>query len=215
MSDRNEILAYLGLPADATAFEIEQACARRRNSAGERLAAGDESARVELAALNEAHTRLTGRSLDRQETSSSAGNSADSAVSLEEPHMPPPAWWESYLALLLSLASATALVALAADLPHIYRKGGFLIPLGLFLSFALLSILATMLAENELRHGRRVRLLGRRGLESERESVSLRFYSAWLANLLSRTARWLILPALVAILFLNFASLTGHWSFRH
>jgi hypothetical protein len=72
-----------------------------------------------------------------------------------------------------------------------------------------------MLAENELRHGRRVRLLGRRGLESERESVSLRFYSAWLANLLSRTARWLIVPALVATLFLNFASLTGRWSLRH
>ncbi|MGC9973909.1 MAG: hypothetical protein ABSC36_00785, partial [Gaiellaceae bacterium] len=130
MSNRDEILAFLGLPADATLFEIEQAFAGRRKSASERLAAGDESVRVELAALSEAYARLTGRSLDRQETSSSASSGAASTVIPDEPHLRPPAWWESYLALLLSLASVTALVTLAAYLPHIYRKGGFLIPLG-------------------------------------------------------------------------------------
>jgi len=65
MSDRDEILAYLGLPAGATFSEIEQAYIRRCNSASERLAAGDESARVELAVLEEVYGRLTGRMVDQ------------------------------------------------------------------------------------------------------------------------------------------------------
>jgi len=215
MSDRDEILAYLGLPADATFFEIEQAYIRRCNSASERLAAGDESARVELAVLREVYGRLSGRGPDRQETSSSVRSTAVSTGMPEEVHAHAPAWWECYLSLLFSFVSVGVFVVLVAYLPHVYRTGGFLIPLGSIVSCALFSIFATMLAESELQQDRRVRMLERRGLESERESVSLRFYAAWLANLLSRTVRWLIVPALIVTVFLNFASLSGRWSFRH
>lgn len=215
MSDRDEILAYLGLPAGATFSEIEQAYIRRCNSASERLAAGDESARVELAVLKEVYGRLTGRSLDRQETSSSVRSAAASTVMPEELRSRAPAWWECYLSLLFSLASVAALVVLVAYLPHVYRKGGFLIPLALIVSCALLSIVATMLAETELRQSRRVRMLERRGLDTERESVRLRFHVARIATLLSRTVRWLIVPALIVTVFFNFASLSGRWSLRH
>ena len=215
MSDRDEILAYLGLPAGSTFLEIEQAYIRRCNSASERLRAGDESARVELAALEEVYGRLTGRSADRRETSSSVRGADTSTAMPEELHMRAPAWWECYLALLFSLASVAALIVLIAYLPHIYRKGAFLIPLGLIASFALLSILATMLAEAEYRQGRRAWMLERKGLDTGRESVHLRFHVARIAFLLSRTVRWLIVPALVVTVFFNFASLSGRWSLRH
>jgi hypothetical protein len=215
MSDRDEILVYLGLPAGATFYEIEQAYIRRCNSASERLAAGDESARVELAVLKEVYGRLTGRSLVRQETGSSARSAAASTGVSEEPRLRNPAWWECYLALLLSLASVTAFVVLVTYLPHVYRKGGFLIPLGLIVSCGLLSVLATMLSEAELQQGGRARILERRGLDTERESVRLRFHVARIATLLSRTVRWLIVPAVIVAIFFNFASLSGRWSLRH
>jgi hypothetical protein len=214
MSDRDEILAYLGLPAGATFSEIEHAYIVRCNSASERLTAGDESARVELAVLEEVYGRLTGRSLDRKGTSSTVRSTATSAATLEETHLRATAWWECYLSLLFALASVTAFVVLVAYLPHVYRKGGILIPLALILSCALLSILATMLAETEFRQGRRARILERRGLDTERESVRLRFHVARIAILLSRTVRWLIVPALIVIVFFNFASLSGRWSLR-
>jgi hypothetical protein len=215
MSDRDEILAYLGLPAGATFSEIEQAYIRRCNSASERLAAGDESARVELAVLKEVYGRLVGRSLDRQEKSSSVRSAGTSTAMPEEQHSRAPAWWECYLALLFSLASVAALVVLIAYLPHVYRKGGFLIPLGLIASGALLSILGSMLAETEYRQGRRAYMLERKGLDTGRESVHLRFNVARIAALLSRTVRWLIVPALIVTMFFNFASLSGRWSLRH
>lgn len=215
MSDRDEILAYLGLPADATFYEIEQAYIRRCNSASERLVAGDESARVELAVLKEVYGRLTGRSPDLPGTGSSARGGTVSAARPEELHLRTPAWWECYLALLFSLASVAALVVLIAHLPHVYRKGGFLIPLGLIASGALLSILGSMLAEGEFRHGRRAYMLEKKGLDSGRESVRLRFHVARIAILLSRTVRWLIVPALIVVMFFNFASLSGRWSLRH
>jgi hypothetical protein len=214
MSDRDEIIAYLGLPTGATFSEIEQAYIRRCTSASERLAAGDESARVELAAIEEVFGRLTGRSIDRRETSLS-GRGAASTVLPEEPHLRSPAWWECYLALLLSLAAVAALATLIAYLPHVYREGGFLIPFGLIISGALLSILATMLAETEFRYGRRAHMLERKGLDTGRESVRLRFHAARIATSLSRAVRWLIVPALIATMFCNFASLSGRWSFRH
>ncbi len=215
MTDRDEIIAYLGLPAGSTFLEIEQAYIQRCNSASERLAAGDESARVELAVLKEVYGRLAGRSFDRRETSSSVRSAGTSTAMPEELHLRAPAWWECYLALLFSLASVAALVVLIAYLPHVYRKGAFLIPLGLIASFALLSILATMLAEAEYRQGRRVWMLERKGLDTGREPVHLRFHVARIAILLSRTVRWLIVPALIVTMFFNFASLSGRWSLRH
>lgn len=214
MSDRDEILAYLGLSPGATFSEIEHAYIVRCNSAGERLAAGDESARVELAALKEVFGRLTGRGPDRQEGSLRARGAAGSALAGEEPHLRPPAWWECYLALLVALASVAALAALAAYLPHVYHKGGFFIPLALIVSAALLSIFATMLSEAELRQGRRMRILRNRGLDSGGRSALLRFHVARIATVLSRSVRWLVVPALIATVFLNFASLSGHWSIR-
>jgi len=214
MSDRDEILAYLGLPPGATFSEIEHAYIVRCNSAGERLVAGDESARVELAALKETFGRLAGRSPDRQEGGLGARGGAGSAVALEEPHLRPPARWECYLALLVALASVAALAALIAYLPHVYRKGGFLIPLALLVSAALLSIVATMFSEAELRQGRRIRILRSRGLDSGGRSALLRFHVARSATVLSRGVRWLIVPALIVTVFLNFASLSGHWSIR-
>ncbi len=213
MSDRDEILAYLGLSAGATFSEIEHAYIVRCNSAGERLAAGDESARVELAVLKEAFGQLVGRS-DRLEGSPGARSAASSAAVLAEPHLRAPAWWECYLALLLALASIAALATLVAYLPHVYHNGGFLIPLALTVSAALLSIVASMLSEAELRQGRRMRILRNRGIESGGWSALLRFHVARVATVLSRGARWLIVPALIATVFLNFASLSGHWSIR-
>ena len=214
MSDRDEILAYLGLPAGAAFSEIEHAYIVRCNSASERLRAGDESARVELAVLEEVYGRLTGRSLGRGGTSSTVRSATPSAATLEETHLRAPAWWECYLSLLTALASVAAFVTLVAYLPHVYRKGGFLIPLALILSCALLSILASMLAEAEFRQGRRAWMLERRGLDSESESVRLRFHVARIAILLSRTVRWLIVPVVIVTVFFNFASLSGRWSLR-
>ena len=209
MSDREQILAYLGLPTDATFSEIEHAYIVRCNSVSERIVAGDESARVELAALRDAFGRLSGRA-DSQEVGSSA---AGSAAGLREAHLRAPAWWQCYLSLLLALASVAALATLGAYLPHAYRKGGFLIPLALIVAAALLSIVATMLAEAELQRGRRMRLLIKKGGESG-GSAPLRFQAARAAALLSRSVRWLIPLALIVTLFLNFASLSGHWSIR-
>ena len=210
MSDRDQIIAYLGLPAGATFSEIEHAYIVRCNSAGERLAAGDESARVELAALKDAFGRLSGRG-----DSWGAGPGAQgSAAALGETHLRAPVWWECYLSLLLALASVAALAILAAYLPHLYHKGGFVIPLALIASAALLSIVASMLSEAELLQGRRNRVLRHKGIDDAGRSVLLRFQAARAAMVLSRGARWLIVPALIATVFLNLASLSGHWSIR-
>jgi len=214
MSDRDEILAYLGLSAGATFSEIEHAYIVRCNSAGERLVAGDESARVELAALKDVFGRLTGRSPDWQAGSPGARAAAGVAPAHEEPHLRAPAWWECYLALLVSFASVTALAVLVAYLPHVYHSGGFLRPLALILAAALLSLVGSMLSEAELRKGRRMRILRNRGMDSGGGSAILRFHVARIATVLSRGVRWLIVPALIATLFLNFASLSGHWSIR-
>jgi hypothetical protein len=209
MSSRDEILAYLGLPLTATFSEIEHAYLVRTNSVQERLAAGDESARVELAVLEEAFGRLTGRGPGRREGKVGVDAAVGLAATLEEPHLRPPSWWECYLALIVALASVAALVALIAFLPHVYRDGGFRIPLALILSSALLSIVGTMLCDAQLQEGRRINILRNRGIDSGGRSV-LRFHVARIASVLSRYVRWLIGPALIVTLFLNFASLTRH-----
>ena len=212
MSNRDEITAYLGLPAEASFSEIEHAYIVRCNSLSERLAAGDESARVKLAALEEAFGRLTGRT-SPSEGSPLARGGISSAAASEETYSRAPAWWECYLALLCALASAALLGALIAYLPHVYHKGGFVIPLAMIVSSALLAIFGTMLAEGELRHGRRLRILRDRGLGCGR-SGRIRYQAARLASILSRCERWLVVPALIVTVFLNFASLTGRWSIR-
>jgi hypothetical protein len=214
MSDRDEIIAYLGLPAGATFSEIEHAYIERCNSAGERLVAGDESARVELAALKEAFGRLTGRTSEQLEGRASAYGRVGSAAAPAELHLRAPAWWECYLSLLVALASAVALAALIADMPHIYRKGSFLYPFALIVSAALLSTIATMLADAELRQGQRIHLLRSRGLDSGDGTPLLRFHVARIATYIGRGVRWLIGPAFLVTMFLNFASLTGHYSLR-
>jgi hypothetical protein len=213
MSYRDEIANYLGLPADATFYEIEHAYIVRCNSAGERLAAGDESARVELAALKEAFGRFSGRTPAQLEESLRA-QGISSTVAPAEMHLQPPAWWECYLSLLVALGSVAALAALIVRLPHLYHEGGFLIPLAFLVSAALLSIVGTMLSEAQLAQGRRIRMLRNRGLESEGGSELLDFQVARVASILSRTVRWLIVPALIVTVFLNFASLSGHWSIK-
>ncbi|HEY5479764.1 MAG TPA: hypothetical protein VIJ84_09140 [Gaiellaceae bacterium] len=210
MSNRDEIIAYLGLPTGATFSEIEHAYIVRCNSAAERLAAGDESARVELAALKDAFGRLSGRGDIRGVDPGAQG----SAAALGETHLRAPLWWECYLSLLLALASVAALAILAAYLPHLYHKGGFVIPLALIVAAGLLSIFASMLAEADLRQGRRARILRRRGIDGGGRSARVRFQAARAATFLGRAVRWLIVPALIATLFLNFASLSGHWSIR-
>jgi hypothetical protein len=213
MSDRDQITSYLGLPADATFSEIEHAYIVRCNSTGERLAAGDESARVELAALRKAFGRLTGRS-DSQVGGPGSYGVSGSSTPLGEPHLRVPAWWECYLSLLAALASVAALVILATRLPHVYREGGFAIPLGLIVSAAFLSILGSMLSDAELQHGRRMRVLRRRGIDKASGLARLHFQIARAASYLSRGVRWLIVPALIVTVFFNLASLSGHWSIR-
>jgi hypothetical protein len=215
MSDRDEILAYLGLPASTTFSEIEHAYNVRCNSASERLAAGDESARVELAALKEVFGRLTGRSAEQLERRASAYGRVGSAAEPAEVHLRAPAWWECYLSLIAALASAVALAALIADFPHIYHKGSFLYPLLLIALAALFSTVGTMLSEAEFRQGERAHLLRSRGLESGDGPPRLRFHVARIAIYISRGVRWLIGPAILVILFLNFASLKGRYSLRY
>lgn len=213
MSARDEIITYLGLPAGSTFSEIEHAYVARCNSVGERLAAGDESARVELEALKRAFGQLTGRTLEQIEGSIGAGGAPISADAIGAMHARAPAWWESYLSLLLALGSAAALGVLIAYLPHVYRKGGFMISLALIASSLLLSIFATMLAEGDVRQGRRIRLLQNRGMYVG-GSARLRFNAAHIATFLSRGVRWLLVPAFIVMVFLNFASLSGRWSLR-
>ncbi|MGA9762162.1 MAG: hypothetical protein WBQ14_07050 [Gaiellaceae bacterium] len=213
MSDRDQITSYLGLPAGATFAEIEHAYIARCNSAGERLVAGDESARVELAALKEVFGRLAGRG-DSQDGSPLARGVGGAATPLAEPHLRVPAWWECYVSLLAAVASVVALALLAARLPHVYREGGFAIPLALIASAALLSIVASMLSEAEFEQGRRMRILRRKGIDDGSGLARLHFQVARAAAFLGRGVRWLIVPALIATVFLNFASLSGHWSIR-
>jgi hypothetical protein len=219
MSDTDEILAFLGLSAGANLSEVERVFAWRRASARDRLAAGDESARVELAALEQAYERFHGRAMNQGKASQARSGMADQGGTghalATQSHLRTPAWWESYLSLIVALASVAALAVLAVDLPHVYRKGGFLIPLALVALTALLSIAATMLAEGELQLGQRSRFLERKGLDAQHESVRLRLHVARISSLLSRIARWLVFPALVVTVLLNFASLSGRWSFRH
>jgi len=213
MSDRDEILAYLGLPAGATFSEIEHAYIVRCNSADERLAAGDESARVELVALKETFGRLTGRAPDQLEQTM-RGRVGSAAPPEEIVHLRATAWWECYLSLLFALAAVAAFAALIAYLPHVYHEGGFLIPLALLASAALLSIVGTMLSEAELEQGRRIRILRMRGVESGGSAALLRFHVARVASILSRAVRWLTVPALIVTVLLNFASLSGRWTIR-
>lgn len=217
---REEILAYLGLSADATLADIERAYAFRYGSASERLAAGDESARVELAVIKEAYEYLTGLSAVRQplRSPSVAGygvgrTGVENAPPIDS-HLRDPAWWECYLSLLLALGSAAALAGLIAYYPHVYHKGGVLIPLGALVLSAILSIAATMLAKGELEQDVRAGFLERKGLDAGREPVRLRGLVARTSSALSRTVRWLIPVALLVTVLLNFASLSGRWSLR-
>ena len=220
MTDRDEILAFLGLPADATLFEIERTYSLRYVSARDRLARGDESARVELAVLKEAYERLSGGRKARQTPvalqveGDAVGRTGVEQAPPIEPHLREPAWWECYLSFLLALGCLAALVGCIAYLPHVYRKGGVLLPLGALVLSALLSIAATMLAEGELQQALRTRFLERKGLDVERESPRLRGRVARVSSVLSRTVRWLIPVALIATVLLNFAALSGRWSLR-
>jgi hypothetical protein len=206
MSYRDEIIAYLGLPAEADLFEIEHAYIARCNSLSERLSAGDESARVELVALEEAFGRLMGYPSPPGGSPLARGGISSAAASAET-YSRAPAWYECYLALLCALASAALFGALIAYLPHVYHKSGFAIPLAMIASSALLSIFGTILAEGEFRQGQRMRILHNRGLGGDRRG-RVRYQAARLATILGRYERWLIVPALVVTLFLNFASLT-------
>jgi hypothetical protein len=215
MPEREDNLAFLGLGASATPLEIESAFSSRYRAAGERLAAGDESARVELAVLRRAYESLMGRSavpadIVAPEWGRPVDLTRDIAVDVETP-----SWWAGYLAFLLSGCSVAFLVELAIRLRHIYHYGGFLVPFAFIVASLVFSILATMLAENEYRYGKRARLVRRKGLEPVAGWVSVRFYFAALASMFGRLARWLCLPALFATVFLNFASLSGRWSLRH
>ena len=220
MTDRDEILAFLGLRADATLFEIEQAYSLRYVSVNDRLASGDESARVELAVLKQAYEGLMGGggalpSLKKPEIEGHLiGRTGVEQAPPIDSHLRQPAWWECYFSFLLALGSLAALTGLIAYLPHVYRKGGFLIPLGALVLSAILSIAATMIAEGELEQYVRAGLLERRGLEAGHESVRLRGHVARVASVLSRAVRWLVPLALIATVLLNFASLSGRWSFR-
>jgi hypothetical protein len=220
MNDRDEILAFLGLPTDATLFEIERAYSLRYVSVSNRLAGGDESARVELGVLEEAYARLSGGNGARHSLRAPqiegypVGRTGLEQAPAIDPHLRKPAWWECYLSFLLALGSLAALAGLIAYLPHVYHKGGFLYPLGALVLSAFLSIVATMLAEGELQHGLRAGFLERKGLEAGYESVRLRRRVARFSSVLSRAVRWLIPVALIATALLNFASLSGHWSLR-
>jgi hypothetical protein len=215
MGDRDDVLAFLGLPEWATLSEIEDAFSIRFARANDRLVSGDESARVELAALNEAYERLMGRPPGQLIARRTELADREAEEESEATYVGPPAWWECYLSLLLALAATAALASVAAYLPHIYNHGGVLLPFALLVLTALLSILATMLADPELQYGTRARLLASRGLESGYESVRLRWYTARLSSLLSRIVRWLIVPAAITVIGVNFASLSGRWSLRH
>jgi hypothetical protein len=214
MSEREERLALLGLGAGASLLEIEDAFSRRYRSADERLAAGDESARVELVVLRRAYEELVGRS-PAVPGGAPDWNRPVSLIGDGAPETRRPWWWEGYLAFLLSACSVTLLVELGLRLRHIYHKGGFLLPLVLIVAAAIFSIAATMLSESELEYGQRARLLERKGLEAPEDWVSVRFYFALAASTLARVVRWLALAGLLATIFLNFASLSGRWSLRH
>jgi hypothetical protein len=219
MFDRDEALAFLGLPAGAGLSEIVRAYAGRSAAAGARLSAGDESARVELAALSEAYERLTGRSPGRRpsrlaQNEGGAERTGTGQMSPAPARQRTPAWWESYLSLLLALASLAAFVVLVVYLPHVYRKGGVLVPLGLLTLALFLSIVATMVAAVELRYGFLGSLFESGELDSGFGQVLLRRRVARIANLLSRIVRWLVVLGLIATVFLNFASLSGRWSLR-
>jgi hypothetical protein len=219
MSDREDLLAFFGLPSDAGLLEIERVYNERSALASDRLDAGDESARIELAALKEAYERLTGRGpVPHQERapvtwSATATPGRVGQASPAESHLVSSSWWEAYLSLLFAIASLVALGALGMHLPHVYRHGGFLVPLGLLALSGALSVVATIAAEGELRRRRSGHLLARGS--HGRAPFSLRAQVAWASSLLSRTVRWLIVPGLIAIIFLNFASLSGRWSLRH
>jgi len=220
MTDRDETLAFLGLRADATLLEIERAYSLRYVSARDRLVGGDESARVELAVLKEAYERLSGGREARQTLRAPqvegypVGRTGVEEAPPIDPHLREPAWWECYLSFLLALGSLAALAGLIAYLPHVYHKGGFLIPLGALVLSAFFSIAATMLAEGELQFAVRADLLERRGLDAGHESVRLRGRVARVSSVLSRAVRWLIPLALIATVLLNFAALSGRWSLR-
>ncbi|MGD0166356.1 MAG: hypothetical protein ABSC51_03585 [Gaiellaceae bacterium] len=219
MSERDETLAFLGLSSGASLAEIERAFVWRRAAARDRLAAGDESARVELAALEQAYERFfypgASRGGASQPQSGATGEDGIEYAPAAQSRLRTPAWWESYLSLIVALASVAVLARLVADLPHVYSKGGFLAPLALVVISAVLSIAAAMLAEAELRVGRRDRFLERKGLDAQHEFVRLRLHAARIANLLSRAVRWLVVAAFIATVLLNFASLSGRWSLRH
>jgi len=220
MADREENLAYLGLSADATLAEIKRAYAFRHASASERLAVGDESARIEVAALEEAYERLTGLSVVQQPLRApqiegyGIGRTGLENAPPIDLHLREPSWWECYLSFLFALGSAAVLAGLIAYLPRVYHRGGFLIPLGALALSAILSIAATMLAEGELEQGVRAGFLDRKGLGAGHRSVRLRGRVARVSSVLSRAVRWLIPLALIATVMLNFASLSGHWSLR-
>jgi hypothetical protein len=221
MNGRDEILAFLGLRTDATQFEIERAYALRYASVSNRLVGGDESARADLGVLEEAYERLSGGNGVRQSLRAPrieghpVGLTGLEQAPPSDSYLRNPAWWECYLSFLLALGSLAALAGLIAYLPHVYRKGGFLLPLGALVLSALLSIAATMLAEGELQHGARAGFLERKGLDAGYESVRLRRRVARVSSVLSRAVRWLVPLALIATALLNFASLSGHWSLRN
>lgn len=218
MPERDRLLSFLGLQAGASASEIASAYASRSVDAEERLAAGDESARVELAVLMEAYERLTGRKAVTVSHLSvprpTAGATTGALAASESAAAGAPNWWEAYLSLLLTLCSATALGLAIAYMPRIYDQGGFLAPGLLLLVGGLLSIAASVTAERELQHGLRRRLLGSRGVSNAQDLALFRWRLAWLSSLISRTVRWLIVLALIAVVLLNFASLSGRWSLR-
>jgi hypothetical protein len=117
------------------------------------------------------------------------------------------------VSLLFAIASVVALISLGMHLRHVYQHGGFLVPLGLLALSGAFSVVATIAAEGELRRRRASRLMARSS--HGRRPFSLRGQIAWTSNLLGRTVRWLLVPGLIAIVFLNFASLSGRWSLRH
>ncbi len=205
MSEREQLLGFFGLSAGASLQEIVNAYSERAGAAAERLRDGDESARVELEVLREAYERLTGRK---------PGVVVSNATAAAEYGPRVPAWWESYLSLVAAFCSLALLVAVFTYFPHIYKEGGFAYPLALLLLAAAFSVVATMAAEGELQYGGRGRFLSAKGIETREGPVLVRWRVAWLSSLFSRAVRWLIVASLVAVVLLNFASLSGRWSLR-
>jgi hypothetical protein len=219
VADRDEILTFLGLPTDASLWEIESAYLQRRQSARERLQTGDESARVELALIEQAYDRLIGAASQAGARTALETRPEPDEGEAGEAALPPPAfarlrtpaWWESYLALLATVVSLGLAVWVVTYLPHVFADGGFLLPVGVLAASGALAVGASLLAQGELRVSERADYLRDRGLEPPRDSVAFRGSIARVADIFARGARWLIALVFIGLVICNFHAMHDHW----